>query len=523
MTKHLQFATLAILSLAACSSCGLKSTEEVSLSSLLDEMTDIELVTRTPSPYYTQKQVSSHDRRSVSPDKDGWFANKDWTGIERTDTINGRTENVIFNQKGPGAITRIWMTTKGKDGVMRFYFDGSDEPEIIVPAYDMKRFPLDIPYPLSMTHTHYQTEMSGVGGNTFFLPIPYSKSLKVTFEEKSPESPRYLQINYRTYEEGTAVRSFTLKEANKLKSKIDEVAETLTKEVKPQGKSVDKEMQLASGESLALTLPSGTKAVRQLNFAISGFGAENYASDMENLILEMSFDGKKTVSVPLSHFSGAGVGAKEVKSLYMESDGAGHITCNFPMPYKQNAEVSVTNKSSEALNISISAIYGDYDWDDHSLYFHCAHKEEFGVRLNNNYDSNDNLDWNFMTIKGKGNYCGDLLSLFNHAPDWYGEGDEKIWVDDDTFPSHFGTGTEDYYNCSWAPVVVFQTPFGGATRSDEPSSHGYNTFFRTRILDVIPFKSSFRYDLEMLSWNPGTIDLYSTSFWYGESDSHATL
>lgn len=38
------------------------------------------------------------------------------------------------------------------------------------------------------------------------------------------------------------------------------------------------------------------------------------------------------------------------------------------------------------------------------------------------------LEWNFATIKGKGVYMGDLLSLYNYSPAWYGEGDEKIWV-----------------------------------------------------------------------------------------------
>ena len=68
-----------------------------------------------------------------------------------------------------------------------------------------------------------------------------------------------------------------------------------------------------------------------------------------------------------------------------------------------------------------------------------------------------------------------------------------------------GTGTEDYYNCSWAPVVPFATPFGGAPRADEASSHGYNTFVRTRNLDVIPFGQRLQFDLEMLSWNPGAV------------------
>ena len=41
---------------------------------------------------------------------------------------------------------------------------------------------------------------------------------------------------------------------------------------------------------------------------------------------------------------------------------------------------------------------------------------------------------------------------------------------------------------------------------------------RTRNLDAIPFSKSFRYDIEMLSWNLGTADYYTTSYWYGDKD-----
>ena len=85
-----------------------------------------------------------------------------------------------------------------------------------------------------------------------------------------------------------------------------------------------------------------------------------------------------------------------------------------------------------------------------------------------------------------------------------------------------GTGTEDYYNCSWAPVVPFATPFGGAPRADEASSHGYNTFVRTRNLDAIPFGQQLQFDLEMLSWNPGAVDYRAAAFWYGTATSAAT-
>lgn len=63
---------------------------------------------------------------------------------------------------------------------------------------------------------------------------------------------------------------------------------------------------------------------------------------------------------------------------------------------------------------------------------------------------------------GRGVFKGDVLSLYNWCPRWYGEGDEHIWVDGESFPSHFGCGTEDYYNTTYAPIHVYHFPFGGA-------------------------------------------------------------
>lgn len=63
---------------------------QVTFEKLLDEMISAEQQARMPEPAYRSGQVSSYDRRSVSPDKPGWFANNDGFGIERTDTIDGR-------------------------------------------------------------------------------------------------------------------------------------------------------------------------------------------------------------------------------------------------------------------------------------------------------------------------------------------------------------------------------------------------------------------------------------------------
>lgn len=495
-------------------------SDVITLSSLLREMVSYDAATRLSAVPYTCRQVSSHDRRSVAPDQPGWFANDDGFGIERIENIDGRQEKVMFDCDGPGVITRIWLTTIDKRGIMRFYFDGSDTPGWIVPAYDLMAFGIgQMGRGMLLPHTSY--EPNGKGGNTLFLPIPYARHCKITFEDQPgvAPTPKYYGINYRTYPEGTAVETFSLETVTKASKDIFATDFMLSHPATPEG-PVHKcgARNIAPGKELAVKLPGGNKAVRNLRVKVNADSAV-YAQAMRNIVVCATFDGEKTVEVPLSDFSGAGMGGFAVKSWYLDADGRGTVVSRWMMPYSHDAVVSLRNVGGFDIRASLEVTVGDYRWDDSSMYFHASWRNEDGIQIKNDYNSNDNLDWLFTHISGQGVYMGDVMTLYNHAPRWYGEGDEKIWVDDDKFPSHFGTGTEDYYNSSWAPVYVFHTPFGGAPRADEASSHGYNTFFRTRNLDGIPFNENMRFYLEMLCWDPGTVDMSTTSFWYGKADS----
>ena len=107
---------------------------------------------------------------------------------------------------------------------------------------------------------------------------------------------------------------------------------------------------------------------------------------------------------------------------------------------------------------------------------------------------------------------GDQWSVLNLTRGWWGEGDEKIYVDDaydvSKFPNHFGTGTEDYYG--WAGGVnptkqdKFDHPYlanisVGSTAHD--STLGFNICNRIRGLDAIVFNTRLRFDMEA---SPGT-------------------
>jgi hypothetical protein len=495
----------------------------ITLETLLDEMVSVEESARYPDIPYQCLQVSSYDRSSISPDTPGWFANNDGFGIERTDTINGRIEKVIFDEPGPGVITRIWITTIDKRGTWRFYFDGQPEAGFIIPAYDLMKSGIpELGRGLLQPHTSYTPE--GKGGNTLFLPIPYGKNCKITFEDAPgiEPTPKYYSINYRQYPKGTAVETFSERVVKRAAQKIAETDNLLLNPaVNKPTTPVEAHKQLSAGDSLMMQLPKGSQAIYKLKIQ-TDTDKEYYTEIMRNLILQASFDGKQTVWVPLSDFSGAGIGGFPVNSWFLASDGAGAISVRWLMPYRQSAEINLINAGEIEADVKISAYVAPLEWDNRMQYFHASWKQERSIPLHHDPADDANcIDWNFATLHGKGVYKGDVLTLYNHSSAWYGEGDEKIWIDNDTFPSHFGTGTEDYYNSSWAPVIPFHTPFGGAPRADLESSHGYNTFFRTRNLDGIPFNKRLRFDIEMLGWVKGTVDYATTIYWYGDRNAVA--
>lgn len=507
--------------LCVLASCRRADVGLITLESLLDEMTDPYAASQWSESDYRCLQTSSHDRSSVRPGEPEWFANADGFGYERLDTVAGRVEKVLFEDMHPGAITRIWITTHTPDAVVRFYFDGSETPGWVMNAYDFTEFGLKEleNNPLLLKHTSYEKGVKG--GQTFFLPIPYSRSLKVTLEDHYADVPRYYQFNYRRYPDDARVESFSAEVAARASKKIISTGRELSSPMHPKGRRTAAAAVLGCGDSLKLCLPKGERAVREIRFDIDVPENASYAQVMRELIFTASFDGTRCVNVPLSDFTAGGLGAPEVRCRQFESDGNGHFTSLWVMPYSTDAELNLTNISECSVPVKISARTERHKFTANTMYFHSSWRN--GDALPLTPDPAKCSEWTFALLTGKGNYVGDVLTLFNHAPAWYGEGDEKIYVDGEEFPSHFGTGTEDYYNSSWAPVVVFQTPFGGAPRADQESSHGYNTFFRTRLLDNIPFRKSLKFDMELISWVSGTADYAVTVYWYGTADSGTEL
>ncbi|MCC6679164.1 MAG: DUF2961 domain-containing protein [Phycisphaerales bacterium] len=478
---------------------------------MLREMVDREALARFPDPPYTCRQFSSYDRASVSPDQpETWFANGDVNQYLRVEEAKGaggkvRKEWVMADMAGPGAVVRIWSANP--KGVMRVYLDGEARPVIEAPMQEVlggkwKAGDVEVGPPLAQESSR---------GWNLYLPIPYAKHCKIT----SDADGFYYQVNYRTY--GPQVQVWPLQipdpdASARLKECTDALLLPREPEIsKPHDNLPLLEAIVEAGASVELRLPPGPGAVSTLLMRLGTSDADV----LRKLRISAKFDGKVTVSSPVGDFFGCGPGFAALEDRYrrVELPSDGQLTSYWIMPYERDAVVRVNNLGTRATSITLIARTGHYRWDSRSMHFHAAWRGEYPIHA---LGARGTMDWNYIDIQGKGVYVGDNLAVMNPVPEWWGEGDEKIYIDGETFPSHFGTGTEDYYGYAWCWPVVFQHPFHAQPRCDGNGKNnwGHTSVTRVRALDAIPFEKSLKFDMEVWHWKECDVAYAATTYWY---------
>lgn len=507
----------------------------VDLRSLLLEMTDRDRIARWPRPEFRCLQASSYDRDSTSPEDPGWFANWDRSHFLRVDERAGRREYVLMEDDGPGAVVRFWATWHGPgggpftNGTLRFYFDGEERPEIEGPLADLISGGALVGPPFSESVSP-QTEYAR-RGHSLYLPIPYARGCRITYETEAPIDPGahegealYYQIDYRSYPPGTAVRTFRRADLERLAPWLQRVGGRLQTPVAPGDfeplHGVDLTTPFAgrlepgaAGPPVAI---AGPQAIRFLALRVA---AEDLGQALRSTVLEIAFDGERTVWCPLGALFGCGPGPREQTTWWTRTawiDDSFWLFAAWPMPFAERAELLLRNLGSQPVALAGRALVGPWHWDRDSLFFHAAWRQwsalATGGRKGMEGAGAFDLEW--LAVEGKGVYAGDTLSLFNAAGAWWGEGDEKIRVDGEPFPSHFGTGSEDYFGYAWCRPEPFATPFHAQPDGSGNLRPGATTNLRYRILDTIPFRRSLSFTMELWHWADTRIDYAPATFFY---------
>jgi hypothetical protein len=446
----------------------------------------------------------------------------------RVEENKGRREFVMLDAVGPGAIVRWWMTFyKAQNGIIRIYIDNNFEPVIEGSPDSLLSGSLLAGYPFSAS----LQEGAPLGeegrdyDHNFYLPIPFSKHCKVTYECDSlrllydyegihvkngfywPDV--FFNICYRSYIKETNVESFSiqaLKESQPLLEKAG--VSLLGSEVNSTEESLFGKL-LAPGDSVIIQLTGNDKAINMLTAEVE---AVRKNQPLRSVIIKAAFDGYQTICAPVGEFFGSGYSFNPHKTWMNTRDKNGLMKSFWVMPFRKRCVISFINYGTDTVDLKGSVGLIDYKWNARSMYFGASWHEYYRIR--SRAENGSPFDLSFADILGKGVYVGDQVTLFNNTYHWWGEGDEKIFVDGEKFPSSFGTGSEDYYGYSFARQESFSHPFLSQPIGTGNMNWGPTINMRHRSLDAIPFTNAIKPMIELWHWKDIEMNYALTAYYY---------
>ncbi|MFC1634576.1 glycoside hydrolase family 172 protein [Planctomycetota bacterium] len=253
--------------------------------------------------------------------------------------------------------------------------------------------------------------------------------------------------------------------------------------------------------------------------------AKNGSANHQEMLLRMYWDGceRPAVEAPVGDFFANSFGKRsEVISLPVIVEDADSYNCFWHMPFRKSARVEIINQSEKPLSL----LYYNIDWikkvsiNDDTPYFYAQYRQEYPARKGEDYV--------ILDTEGKGHYVGTVLSVRTRSPSWFGEGDEKIYIDGEEKASIWGTGTEDYFLSAWG-LKTTSTPYFGVPYFDQWGIvGGHTSAYRWHIADPIVFNKGIKVTFEhygwisadenpeqkVHSWNEREDDYSSVAFWY---------
>jgi hypothetical protein len=471
---------------------------------IVSRLTNLERLAEPPLPGESGGCMSSYDRRSrYDPETDkyiDWDANDDGEGfIRREDDFI-----VAFEQTGPGCIWRV-LTGYPGDGPIQIFIDDEEEPVFERPFRDFfEWFDSDYP-PVNFNSLVFHLSR----GRNWWIPITFNKYCKVRF---GPGWGRYYHFTYTKFPADTEVPSFNGKfnqEARHALTKADRELYLRGHNLSPAAgdESTEVTVELEPGRTTTVSELLGNRAITGIRMKFEEPSSPPDLVLLRQLVLQIMWDHEQNPAVwcPLGDFFGSVPGVQQYRT-YPQGVTEGGFYSRWFMPFSSRAEIAIHNDSSKALRLRVTLTHRKLERSaDGLLRFHAKwHRDAF---LDKARTEGRDIDWPLLMADnnpGPGRYVGVNMHVVNRWPSptpqnwWWGEGDEKFFVDGEKFPSSFGTGTEDYIGFSWAadpPFSLFDSPFA-AQPFVELDSNGHTCLNRFHIADDVPFQKNFEAYIE---------------------------
>jgi len=249
--------------------------------------------------------------------------------------------------------------------------------------------------------------------------------------------------------------------------------------------------------------------------------AKQGSANHQEMLLRIYWDGhpRPGVEAPVGDFFVNCFGQRrEVVSLPVIVEDADSYNCFWPMPFRKSARIEIVNQSEQP----ISLLYYNIDWIKKAKlprdtpYFYAQYRQEYPVR--------HGQDYVLLDTKGKGHYVGTVLAVRTRSPAWFGEGDEKIYIDGETKPSIWGTGTEDYFLSAWG-LKQTGTPYFGVPYFDQWGIvGGHTSAYRWHLNDPFVFNTGIKVTMEHFGWiAPDENPNYKSTSWNEREDDYSSV
>jgi len=304
-----------------------------------------------------------------------------------------------------------------------------------------------------------------------------------------------------------------------------------------RGKNFDF-IQIPSKETKILAEIEGPAIIKHFYFTTILMNPLEFRS----AILRIFWDHEETASVeaPLGDFFGvSNCRVRLLNSLMMTINsgflGSYGFNCYFPMPFTRHARIEIENQGPSALGGYIGAFWYHIDYEklnaplpDDIGYFHAywnrekltkisekIHSQKKNISLWRGRNKTGEDNYLILETEGNGQLVGLLLNVDNIAGGWYGEGDDMIFIDEDTWPpSIHGTGSEEIFGAGACPKVEYSGLYTGFHLIENFNYSGHNGMYRWFINDPIRFKKRIRWTIEHGHANNFENDYSSVAYWY---------
>lgn len=466
---------------------------------MVSRLTDLKRLSTPPLPGSKSGEQSSTDKRShYDGQRDAyvdWGANADADGYIREQEDGGK---VLAEMEGPGCLWRIWFGNPDARGRLKVFLDGSDQP-----AVDM-----DTPgwfgkgkEPFCLENLCYEAAM----GFNCYIPIPYSSACKIV---GYGDFGAFYQFTYSHLEDGATVDPFSLPLSGDQIAALRRANDTLGSAMSEEPLDGDYEHLHVAREHIP---PKGTRTL----LALEGEGAICHIRmrpddatwrRLKELVVSMYWDGETQASVwaPFCDFFGGACGKNDTVSLPAGIREDGWFYCRWYMPFTKGARIAIANLGEEDIQLD-AKIYTDKPAlpVGGALRFHAKwNRDQFQPERKDRWP-----DYTLLKVKGAGRFLGCTLHVFKPVDNrdikgfpgeyWWGEGDEKFFVDGEKSPSFFGTGSEDYFGYAWAWPTLFSKAYH-AQNFNQGGIHnrGNRSLVRYHVPDDIPFFSAFEASIE---------------------------